>query len=119
MLLKPCLRKTFYLLPLILIGLVCLGQEKIITPLDGLESHAKEIELLTSFHKFKKSLKTTIRKKEYSKALNQISEIKNYPDPYRYQISESLMEVYLNLGKKKRNQKTNLRLHSNNSVEKT
>ena len=101
MLLKTYLRKTLYLLPVILTGLVCLGQEKIITPLDSLESHARQIELLTSFHKFKKDLKTTIRKKEYSTALNQISEIKKYPNPYKYQISESLMEVYLNLGKKK------------------
>lgn len=101
MLFKPYLRKTLYLLPLILIGLICLGQEKIITPLDGLESHAKEIELLTSFHKFKKNLKTLIRKKEYSEALNQILEIQKYPKPYEYQIAESLMEVYLNLGKKK------------------
>ena len=101
MLVKPYLRKTLYLLPLILIGLICLGQEKIITPLDGLESHAKEIELLTSFHKFKKNLKTLIRKKEYSEALNQILEIQKYPKPYEYQIVESLMEVYLNLGEKK------------------
>ena len=93
--------RTFVLLFLFFLTVLCFGQEKIITTLDSLESHAKQIELLTSFHKFKKSLKTTIRKKEYSKALNQILEIKKYPNPYRYQISESLMEVYLNLGKKK------------------